>query len=266
MAFSPRSRTTFGLPPKKEPSSAFAFDLNSFVRQAPYDERDKPVNTAQYSLWRDITRHDISNLQQIDDQYNSNMWKNFKFVRSKHSARNGQRNSTQASEDMIAVIYPLTLPNPSKIGENSYDKFLKETKWPPKKQKILDGQQQGMRQKSQSRILKVQSECRAPPTDWEGNILPPTNYKRYPRPKSILSSADDWRFVYPSYSSTILREINYTLPNSPYSRNGTPWHYGLRVRRSWPDQDLLGKTLLWNNPLLSSEMTNAALGFWKLTG
>ena len=228
MAFCPRSKTTFGLPSRKEPPSELSFDFNSFVRQAPYDERDKPLNTAQHRLWMDITDLDTSKLQQIDDQYNSNMWKNFKFVRPKHSANYGQQNTSAASKGMIAEIYPLTLPKPSSIGENTYHKFLRETKLPQVKQKIVGWQKQ-RRQELQSRTLKVESECRAPPTDWEGNILPPANFKRYPRNESIFS-ADEWQYVYPSYSSPTPGK-HYTLPNSPYSRQGTPWHYGLRVRR-----------------------------------
>lgn len=229
MAFCPRSKATFGLPLRKEPSSEVAFDLNSFVRQAPYDERDKPLNTAQHSLWLDITHLDTSKIQQIDDKYNSNMWKNFKFVRPKHSANYGDRNPQQASKGKIAEIYPLTLPKPSRIGENSYHKFLQETKLPQNKQKIVGWQKQG-RQEFQSRTLKVQSECRAPPIDWEGNILPPANYKRYPSPQSNLS-ADNWQYLYPSYSLPAPRRMQHTLPNSPYARQGTPWHYGLHVRR-----------------------------------
>ena len=230
MAFSPRSKTTFGLPLRKEPPSEVAFDLNSFVRQAPHDERDKPLNTAQHRLWLDMTHLDTAKLQQIDDKYNSNMWKNFKFVRPKDSANYGERNSPEASKGMIAEIYPLTVPKPSSIGKNTYHKFLQETKLPETKQKIIRWQKQG-RQQLQSRALKVKSECRAPPTDWEGNILPPTNFKRYPRPESRWS-ADDWQYVYPSYSITPApRKVLYTLPNSPYSRQGTLWHYGLRVRR-----------------------------------
>lgn len=229
MAFCPRSKSTFGLPSSKDPPSEDTFHFRSFVRQAPYDERDKPLNTAQQRLWLDITHLDTTRLQQIDDKYNSNMWKNFKFVRSKHSARYGEQNSPAASQGMIAEIYPLSLPKPSSIGEHTYHKFLQETKLPQKKQKIIGWQKQG-RQELQSRALKVQSECRAPPTDWEGNILPPANYKRYPRPERIFS-ADDWQYICPSYNSPALTKTLYTQPNSPYSRQGTPWNYGLRVRR-----------------------------------
>lgn len=231
MAFSPRSKTTFRLPLRKESPSELTFDLNSFVRQAPHDERDKPPNTAQQRLWLDITHLDTSQFEQIDDNYNSNMWKNFKFVRPKHSAdRDGGRKSLQSPVGMIADIYPVSVPKPSRIGENTYQKFLQEVKLPQTKQKIVGWQGQG-RQKLQSRTLKVQSECRAPPIDWEGNILPPANYKRYPRPETILST-DDFVQFYPSYNSPFPRKILSSIPSSSlYSRQGTPWHYGLRVRR-----------------------------------
>ena len=229
MAFSLRSRTTFGLPQRNDRPLELAFDLNSFVRQAPYDERDKPINTAQHRLWLDMSHLDTSTMQQIDEKYNSNMWKNFKFVRPRHSANYGKQSSPEASRGLIAEIYPLTLPKPSSIGENTYHKFLQETKLPKNKHKIVGWQKQG-KEHFQSRILKVKSQCRAPPIDWEGNILPPTNYKRYPRPQSDFSN-NDWQYLYPSYSSPAPSKMQYTLPDSPYSRQGTPWRYGLRVRR-----------------------------------
>lgn len=157
------------------------------------------------------------------------MWKNFKFVRPKHSANFATRKSVPSSAGMIADIYPLAVPKPSRIGKNSYHKFLHEAKLPQAKQKIIGWQKQGT-QELQSRTLKVQSECRAPPTDWEGNILPPPNYKRYPRPESILST-DDYFQGYPSYSSPVPKRVRSITSSSLYSRQGTPWHYGLRVRR-----------------------------------
>ena len=229
MAFAPRSRATFGLPQRNDRPSELAFDLNSFIRQAPYDERDKPINTAQHRLWLDMSRLETSAMQQIDEKYNSNMWKNFKFVRPRRSANYGRQSSPEAPRGLIAEIYPLTLPKPSSIGKNTHHKFLQETKLPQNKHKIVGWQKQG-KEHFQSRILKVKSECRAPPIDWEGNILPPTNYKRYPRAQGDFS-VNDWQYLYPSYSSPAPSKMQYTLPNSPYTRQGTPWRYGLRIRR-----------------------------------
>ncbi|KAJ7370948.1 hypothetical protein OS493_028559 [Desmophyllum pertusum] len=105
MAFSPRSKTTYGLPLRKESPTELTYDLKSFVRQAPHDERDKPPNTAQQRLWLDITHMDTSQLQQIDDDYNSNMWKNFKFVRPKHSANFATRKSVPSSAGISVVQF-----------------------------------------------------------------------------------------------------------------------------------------------------------------
>lgn len=231
MAFSPRSNTAFGLPPRKESPLELAFDLNSFVRQAPHDERDKPLNTAQQRLWLDITHLDTTQLEQIDDDYNSNKWKNFKFVRPKHSAdRERGRKSLQSPAGMIADIYPLSVPKPSRIGDHTYQKFLQEVKLPPTIQKVVGWQKQG-KQELQSRTLKAQSECRAPPLDWEGNIIPPAKYKRYPRMETFLS--DEFVPFYSSYSTPFPRKIHSIRSSSLYSpsRQGIPWHYGLRVKR-----------------------------------
>ncbi|KAJ7370991.1 hypothetical protein OS493_028608 [Desmophyllum pertusum] len=181
MAFSPRSKTTYGLPLRKESPTELTYDLKSFVRQAPHDERDKPPNTAQQRLWLDITHMDTSQLQQIDDDYNSNMWKNFKFVRPKHSANFATRKSVPSSAGNARIA-----------------------------------------------IKDTQSTERMPCTANRlgGEHFTPPNYKRYPRPESILST-DDYFQGYPSYSSPVPKRVRSITSSSLYSRQGTPWHYGL---------------------------------------
>ena len=226
MAFSPRSKTTFGLPPKKMLPTVTSLELHSFVRQAPCEERDKPPNTAQHRLWLDITRLDTTTLNNIDDKYNSNMWKNFKFVRSKHSANEGEQTQLRTSAEMIAELYPLQAPKSSSVGENTYHKFLQEVKFPERKQNTAAWQKLG-KQELQSRRLKIRSECRAPPLDWEGRIVPPTNFKRYTRPLPSVFS-EHWDVCFSSFPDA--QQMYSPHYSSPYPCLGTPSRYGLRVR------------------------------------
>lgn len=198
-------------------------DMKSFVRQAPCEERDKHPNTAQQRLWLDMSQVDGSNLHEVDDKYNSNMWKNFRFVRARSSTV-GTNKTRDSIEALIADSYPLKLPKPSRIGESSYQKYLEEVKLAKKKRHAIEFQLEG-KQKFEKRHLKIRSECRAPPTDWEGNILPPDGFRLYPRPPKYFEESEDYfplPYTYPMYTPT---------PTPSYSRSGTPWRYGLRVRR-----------------------------------
>ena len=198
-------------------------DMKSFVRQAPCEERDKHPNTAQQRLWLDMSQVDGSNLHEVDDKYNSNMWKNFRFVRARSSTV-GTNKTRDSIEALIADSYPLKLPKPSRIGESSYQKYLEEVTLAKKKRHAIEFQLEG-KQKFEKRHLKIRSECRAPPTDWEGNILPPDGFRLYPRPPKYFEESEDYfplPYTYPMYTPT---------PTPSYSRSGTPWRYGLRVRR-----------------------------------
>ena len=198
--------------------------MTSFVRQAPVDERDKQANNAQQRLWLDMTEEGFD-LTQVDDNYNSNMWKNFRFVRARSStaAQGKVRDTTQA---LVADAYPLALPRPSSIGGNTYHKYLQESKLGERKRYRIEATlQKGGRREQEKTHLKLRSDCRAPPTDWEGNILPPENFRRYPRPM-LLDEAEDYSPL-PYTNCTFVA----SSPTPSYSRSGTPWRYGLRVRR-----------------------------------
>ncbi|XP_031572517.1 uncharacterized protein LOC116306581 [Actinia tenebrosa] len=248
MAFKPRSRTTFGIPPKK-PASEVCLDTRSFVRQAPLKLRDKPCSTVQQRLWMDITNLDTTNLEKTDEEYDSNMWKNLKFVRSNVSAGSLARTTSRASskkaelpravepkveEDkrirgMVADIYPLRIPKASTIGDNTYNKFLNEAKLRDKKRNTIE-RQFGRTQEFQGKVLRIKSECRAPPINVEGEIIPPDDFKKYPQ---MVMEEDSWFYQKPlSYVAQTSRP--YTGSPSSVFRYGTPWKRGLTGKGSYP--------------------------------
>lgn len=252
MAFKPRSRTTFGIPPKT-PATEVSLDTRSFVRQAPAQLRDKPCNTVQQRLWMDITDLDTTNLEKTDEKYDSNMWKNFKFVRSNVSAgslaRTNSRSTSKKSElpravepkvdedkiikGMVADMYPLRIPKASTIGHNTYDKFLNEAKLRDQKRKTID-HQFGRTQEYQGKVLRIKSECRAPPINLEGEIIPPDDFRKYPQ-RPVVMEEDTWFYQKPlSYVAQTSRP--YTGSPSSVFRYGTPWKRGLTGRGPYPGQ------------------------------
>lgn len=253
MAFKPRSRTTFGIP-QKNPASEVILDSRSFVRQAPISLRDKSCSSTQQRLWIDVTDLDTTNIESIDDEYNSNMWKNFKFVRSKASAGSLERKSgTSTSREriilpvhkkpnvnkdphvrrMIADTYPLKIPKPSSIGQNTYDKFLNEAKLREEKKQII-GLQLSKNQGFQNRVLKIRSECRAPPINLEGEIVPPIEYKKYPH-KAIDFIDEAELDVKPlSYVAQTTRPYAGS-PESDFRPTWSPWRQGVKGYTSHRD-------------------------------
>lgn len=249
MSFKPRSKTTFGIPPKI-PTSEVILDTRSFVRQAPTELRDKTLNTAQQRLWIDITNLDTANIDKTDEEYNSNMWKNFKFVRSKASAGSLARSSgistpkkhikiTAPSHNipnvesdprvrhMIAESYPLKLPKPSRIGGSTYAKFLNEANLRDEKRQRIH-LQLSKSQEPQERVLKIWSECRAPPLGVEGEILPPPDFKKYPY--KSLEYIEDEAWIDPRHLSYVA-QTSRPYTGSPGS--ASPWKHGVRGNQQY---------------------------------
>lgn len=248
MSFKPRSKTTFGIPPKI-PASEVILDTRSFVRQAPATLRDKPCNTAQQRLWIDITDLDTTNIEKTDDEYNSNMWKNFKFVRPKASAgslahsrgistpkrhkvinlpshRKPNVDEDPAVRNMIADTYPLKLPKPSKIGGSTYSKFLNEANLREQKRQRI-GLQLAKTQGLQDRVLRIRSECRAPPVNIEGEILPPPEFKKYAHKVSV-EYIEDETMLEPKPLSYVAQTARPYTGSPSESRAASPWKHGVR--------------------------------------
>ncbi|XP_015208506.2 uncharacterized protein [Lepisosteus oculatus] len=78
---------------------------------------------------------------------------------------------------MIASLYPLSLPKPSRMGPNTYTHFLSQkghtSSWSRKKASV----QSNLARREQDRISFL-SQIRTPTLDSHGNILPPENFKR----------------------------------------------------------------------------------------
>ena len=249
MAFTPRTKASLGIPTRSEPVSGSRLEARSFFRQAPCSLRDKPPNTAQHRLWLDISTVDIAEMEQMDKDYNSNLWKNFRFVRS---ARNITR-SGSASKDFVptaagkidhdraicngvAENYPLKLPKPSRVGANSYEKFIDEATLTEEKRNRIRRQLNNSRE-PEKRVLKVRSECRAPPIDWDGNVVPPAGFRRYPRHIEWDEPVDTRPLPYTTHMRHHPRPLTREHgQQSPYSyshvRYGTPsWHRGVPLPR-----------------------------------
>ena len=231
MAFSPRPKASLGIPTRAEPVSDSRLEARSFFREAPCSYRDKPPNTTQHRLWLDISAIDITEMEKMDKDYNSNLWKNFRFVRSGKTLKGSgsktnisvpvvlKTDHERAFRDDVAKNYPLKIPKPSRVGEHTYEKFIGLARFSDEKRKTIQLHTKKT-QNLEKKELKIRSECRAPPLDCEGHLLPPANFKKYPKFVEWKDETEDRPLPY-----TTTGRNNYTIGRSKMHTAQSSWRH-----------------------------------------
>ncbi|ESO82384.1 hypothetical protein LOTGIDRAFT_86394, partial [Lottia gigantea] len=169
--FTPRSVQK--LATRKKPTTVLDFECNHFLRTNP-EAFTNGQPSVEHRLWLEAGKCAPPYPSRPDASYNSNVWRNFRKQFGFHTSAEGRKTS-----DVIAAMYPLNIPPPSKIGEHTFNKFVKESNlFQDERFKSL-----AIKRTSdddfQMRKLKIKSEVRHPPIDRNGNILPPENFKKY---------------------------------------------------------------------------------------
>nr|XP_056711880.1 testis-expressed protein 52 [Euleptes europaea] len=116
-----------------------------------------------YHTWLDVGRLPPVYRPRPDQPFDSNTWRWITAPRVDSMAKN-------------------PVPPPSLLDGNTYIKFIQgEALFVSQRQKdsVLA---RTMKEMKQCKQLKLRSECRAPPLDAEGNIMPPLEFKRHKRP------------------------------------------------------------------------------------
>lgn len=143
------------------PKSVVNLECNHFLRTSRAESAHGQPSV-EYQLWLEAGKH-IPPFPKIhDSSYNSNVWRNFKS--------NFNRNSIDRPvSEATAMAYPIAIPKPSKVGDYTFGRFLKETP-----ALIKDGR---LREIAVSRTevdshvmeqLKLRTHNRHPPLDKEG--------------------------------------------------------------------------------------------------
>ena len=109
--------------------------------------------------------------------YNSNLWRNFRSS-SGLVAETKKGNVTEAISD----LYPMTIPSPSQIGLNTLSSFYEQNRFNMfKSDKSYNlALSRAENDATIMKFLRLKSELRNPPLDFDGSILPPKNFKSYP--------------------------------------------------------------------------------------
>ena len=84
--------------------------------------------------------------------------------------------------EAVSTLYPINIPTPSQIGMNTLSNFYQENKRnmfkTDKTYKLAVARSEN--EATIMKYLRLKSEMRNPPLDFNGNILPPKNFKIYP--------------------------------------------------------------------------------------
>lgn len=145
------------------PRSMVNIECNHLLRTSR-EESAHGHQSLEYQLWLEAGRRTPPNPNPPDENYNSNVWRNFKGNFSFYVGSKGRSVAESA-----AAAYPITIPKPSKIGDYTFTKFIKETP-----ALIKDDDLRAITinrttvDKNMMEQLKIKSYCRYPPIDRDG--------------------------------------------------------------------------------------------------
>ncbi|XP_046337545.2 testis-expressed protein 52-like [Haliotis rufescens] len=222
---------------QRKPQSSLDIECHHFLRtKSKHFTHGNP--TLEYRLWLEAGKHQPPFPERPDSSYNSNVWRNFRRHYGFDTTAEGRKMS-----DVIAAMYPLNIPAPSKVGDNTFHKYIMESRiFEDDKYKMMAIQRTKADVK-EFKKLKIKTESRNPPLDEDGNILPPENYKRYvPRffaPQELPPSPQ-------VYHKTDMFGQRYV----PRSR---PHLYQLTYAMNHPEYDAIRKEILLRREMLEKK-------------
>ncbi|KAJ8311147.1 hypothetical protein KUTeg_011300, partial [Tegillarca granosa] len=206
---------------RKKPRTMLNIECNHFLRT----DTDGFVHgnpTLEYKLWKEAGKHDPPYPNVPDQNYNSNIWRNFRRHYGFSTKAEGRKIS-----DVIASMYPLNIPKPSQIGEHTFEKYVRETKlFNNEKYKIL-AMERTKTDIQEFKRLRSKSDARNPPLDEDGNILPPEHFKKYdhrfvppppapPTPPPTNQKTDSLGQRYVPKSEPHLWKLSYKINHPQY--------------------------------------------------
>lgn len=208
---------------RRRPHSMLDIECQHFLRNST-KEFTSQHPTVEYQVWVEAGKHDPPFPPYPDASYNSNVWRNFRRNYGFQTSAEGRKVT-----EVIAAMYPLNIPPASKVGNFTFDKYIRETKlFKDEKHKAL-AIKQTTTDLEEFRRLKYKTESRNPPIDQSGKILPPDNYKHYahrfvpvesppPPPPPQNLKTDMFGRQYVPKSKPHLYKLTYKLNHPEYRR------------------------------------------------
>jgi hypothetical protein len=141
------------------------------------------VPLLEYQLWLEAGKMDKFNFKveqaDADVTYNSNLWRNF---RTSSGLIDNKKSGVGASaNDAISTLYPITIPSPSQVGPHTLTSFYEQNRYNMfKSEKSFNlALARVENEATLMKFLRLKSELRNPPLDYDGSIMPPKNFKVY---------------------------------------------------------------------------------------
>ncbi len=150
---------------KRRPRNLLDVECNHLLRSTT-EEFATGYPSLTYRMWLEAGKHQPPIPDKPDPNYNSNVWRNFRENYGFYTTTEGQKIS-----EMIATMYPLNIPAPSKVGDYNYKKFLTETPLiqnPKAKRLAIERVTKDL---EDFRKMRLRSEMKNPPLDQYGKIF-----------------------------------------------------------------------------------------------
>ena len=149
---------------RKVPRTMLNIECNHFLRTKT-KEFTHGHPTIEYKLWLEAGKHDAPFPQRPDESFNSNVWRNFRRQYGFSTTADGRKIS-----DVIAAMYPLNIPAPSKVGEQTFEKYIREAKLFKSEKFKSMAMSRTRADVDEFKRLRVKSQGRNPPIDEDGKV------------------------------------------------------------------------------------------------
>lgn len=232
----------------KQTPTILDIETSHLKREIKKDLRDI-VPLLEYQLWLEAGKMDKANFksEQADEamSYNSSIWRNFRSSAGLYSDRKG------AVSESISSLYPINVPVSSRIGSNTLSRYYEQNRNIFKNEKNFNVAVKKVdKEATIMKYLSLKSEMRNPPVDFNGNILPPKNFRKYPpifKTQTLEAAEKNSNFSFPhlnqlqspksdAFESLILNE-QIKLESSSKKRPRKLLPTKLIYRQNHPDFD-----------------------------
>ncbi|KAF6019545.1 TEX52 [Bugula neritina] len=155
-----------------------------------------------------------------DSNYNSNVWRNFK----KNFSFNLNTAGRSVSES-AAIAHPIAIPKPSKVGDYTFNRFIRETPALIKDERVRSiATCRTAVDEHMMEQLKIKSYNRYPPIDVNGNIIAPEHYKKHPHYFKPIANLPTTEYLVAQLKMA---------PPSPYGYHESPFKYTPKKSPAW---------------------------------
>lgn len=144
---------------QKRPREMLDIECRHFLRN-PLESVVHQHPPVEYQMWVEAGKHDPPFPKRPDVSYNSNVWRNFRRNYGIQTSAEGRKVS-----EVIAALYPLNIPPPSQVGNNTFEKYIKETSLIKNEKYKIIAINQTKSDTEEFQRLKHKTEARNPPLD-----------------------------------------------------------------------------------------------------